>query len=130
MARSRAGVVQWQNTSLPSWLSRVRIPSPAPSAFAGRRPAGRRMATPESQPRKVRRRAMHVRRVRELRRTIASGIRTRDELAVEIKNRGCNEREFYRDLRTRERTASACVLKIARHFFGARGKNRDFEGEI
>src|SRR4030095_12927842 len=29
MARSRAGVVQWQNTSLPSWLSRVRIPSPA-----------------------------------------------------------------------------------------------------
>ena len=26
----RAGVVQWQNTSLPSWLSRVRIPSPAP----------------------------------------------------------------------------------------------------
>ena len=26
-----AGVVQWQNTSLPSWLSRVRIPSPAPN---------------------------------------------------------------------------------------------------
>ena len=30
-----AGVVQWKNTSLPSWLSRVRIPSPAPPAGGG-----------------------------------------------------------------------------------------------
>ena len=117
MGRWHAGVVQWQNTSLPSWLSRVRIPSPALL----------RLLAFQASPERARRSGQVLHRF-----VRGAGRKRQGSGTHERRNGRVESRSLFREhgvdvKRVRSRVAGR--LKIPRHFFGGRGKNRDFEGE-